>query len=244
MTVLSGHTMPVTTGVFPPPNGRQILTASLDSTLILWNPSASVPMFKLSAFASTKALELDPATHGITSLAVSPDGALAAVGSAGGKVRLISLPKGDVLKTMEGHGEGHTEGESIEALAFVDLFGGQGGGKGVVLISGGTDGRGYVWDVHSGRVRATINHDEPITFLAPHPAPNIHLVTSASADRVLKTWDIRTGNLVAEHKGHAGVVNNVCIAPAPAGEESTTGQAAAQLVISAGDDGVSLVWRV
>jgi ribosome assembly protein SQT1 len=56
--------------------------------------------------------------------------------------------------------DGHGEGESVEALAFVDLLGGAGsGGKGVVLVSGGTDGKGFVWDVATGRVRAELKHD-------------------------------------------------------------------------------------
>ena len=161
MTVLSGHTMPVTAGVFPPPAGRQILTASLDSSLILWNPSTSMPMFKTSVFCAANAVEMDPAEHGITALAVSPNGSLAAVGSAAGKVKIVSLPKGDVVATLEGH----TEGESIEALAFVDLLNGAGGGKGVVLISGGTDGKGFVWDVHTRRVRAELKHDVSDSYL-------------------------------------------------------------------------------
>lgn len=155
MTVLSGHTMPVTAGEFPPPNGRQLLTASLDSTLILWNPTAGTPMFKLSAFCAPNAPELDPSVHGITAMAVSPNGALAAVGSAGGEVKLVSLPKGDIVGKLEGH----NEGESVEALCFVDLLGGAGAGKGTVLVSGGVDGKGFVWDVATGRVRAELKHD-------------------------------------------------------------------------------------
>lgn len=155
MTVLSGHTFPVTAGVFPPPAGRQILTASLDSTLILWNPSTSVPMFKTSVFCPPNFPELDPAEHGITALAVAPAGNLAAVGSASGQVKVVSLPKGEVVSKFEGH----AEGESVEALAFVDVLGGAGGGKGVVLVSGGTDGKGFVWDVATSKVRAELKHD-------------------------------------------------------------------------------------
>jgi ribosome assembly protein SQT1 len=69
--------------------------------------------------------------------------------------------------------DGHAEGESIEALAFVDLLGGAGGGKGVVLVSGGTDGKGFVWDVATGRVRAELKHD--VSILSPfHLRPAEH----------------------------------------------------------------------
>ena len=155
LTVLSSHTLPSTAGFFPPPLGRQLLTTSLDSTLILWEVNSSAPIFKTSIFCPPNSAEMDPATHGITSLAVSLNGQLAAVGGANGLVKLVSLAKGDVVATLQGH----IEGDSVEALVFVDLLSGAGGGKGVVLVSGGTDGKGFVWDVATGRVRAELRHD-------------------------------------------------------------------------------------
>ena len=155
MTVLSSHTLSTTCGLFPPPLGRQLLTTSLDSTLILWEISTSTPVFKSSIFTAPNSPDLDPATDGITALAISPNGQIAAVGGAAGGVKLVNLPKGDVVSSLAGH----AEGESVEALVFVDLLNGQGGGKGVVLVSGGTDGKSFVWDVNTGRVRAELHHD-------------------------------------------------------------------------------------
>ena len=155
MTVLTSHTFPVTCGIFPPPNGRQLLTASLDSTLILWDVSSSTPAWKSFIFCPPHFTDVDPAEHGITALAVSPNGQIAAVGGAAGGVKIVGLAKGDVVATLTGHGEG----ESVEALVFIDLLNGAGGGKGVVLVSGGVDGKGFVWDVNTGRVRAELAHD-------------------------------------------------------------------------------------
>lgn len=126
--------------------------------------------------------ELDPAEHGITALAVSPNGQIAAVGGSSGKVKLISMAKGDVLATRL---VGHAEGESVEALLFVDLLNGAAGGnKGVVLVSAGTDGKAFVWDVATGRVRAELQHDvrlSPLFFLScPHPVSNITLCRNPS----------------------------------------------------------------
>lgn len=176
--------------------------------------------------------------HGITALAVSPNGQLAAVGGASGIIKLVSLPKGDIVGTLSGH----AEGESIEGLTFIDLLQGQGGGKGVVLVSVSTDGKGLVWDAATGRTRAELKHDEPVTSVAAHQAPFLHLVTTASADATLKTWDVRTGALVGEHKGHNGVVNGVAVAPLPAGTKE--GEEKGLAVVSAGDEGASLIWRV
>lgn len=156
MGVLSSHTFSSTAGLFPPPLGRQLLTASLDSSLILWDPRTSAPVFKTSVFCAANSPHMDPSHHGITALAVSPNGQLAAAGGANGLVKIVNLPAGNVVSTFTGH----TEGESVEALVFIDVLGGAaGGGKGVVLVSGGTDGKGFVWDVATGRVRAEIKHD-------------------------------------------------------------------------------------
>lgn len=239
MTVLSAHTMSCSAGVFPPPAGKQLITAALDSTLILWNPAVSTPEFKISVFCPPNAPGMNPALHGITSLAISPSGNLVAAGAAAGRVRLIALPRGEIVNTLESH----FKGESVEALVFMDFLNGGDGGKGVVLVSAGTDGRCFVYDGTTGKVRAELKHSEPVTSLAPHPAPCSHLITTACADRVLRTWDVRTGMLLAEHHGHMGMVNGVAVAPAPGGE-SPLGLPQAQLVISAGDEGASLVWRV
>lgn len=154
MTVLSSHTLSSQAGLFPP-DGKALLTTSLDSTLILWDPRTSTPIFKTSVFVAPNSPEIDPASHGITSLAIHPNGQLAAVGGASGAVKLINLAAGNIIGIFKGH----AQGESVEALKFIDVLNGAGGGKGVVLVSGGTDGKGFVWDVATGRVRAELSHE-------------------------------------------------------------------------------------
>ena len=89
---------------------------------------------------------------GITSLAVNPASTLAVVGGASGSLRVVSLSKGEVVGTLGGH----LEGDSVEAVQFVDL-GGPGGGSGVV-VTGATDGNACIWDLSTMRLRATMEH--------------------------------------------------------------------------------------
>lgn len=63
-----------------------------------------------------------------------------------------------------------------------------------------------------------------------HPAPKGHLIVTASADKTLKTWDARTGTLIKEHTGHHGPVLGASL-----GLQGS-------VVVSAGDDGVCLVF--
>lgn len=64
----------------------------------------------------------------------------------------MSLSKGEVVGALGGH----AEGDSVEAVQFIDLSG-TATGPGVV-ITGGTDGKACIWDVSTMRLRATLEH--------------------------------------------------------------------------------------
>jgi ribosome assembly protein SQT1 len=69
-----------------------------------------------------------------------------------------------------------------------------------------------------------------VTSIAVHPSPKSYLLVSGSADKTLRTWDARTGTLVREHKGHQGPILDTALG------------LKGDVVISAGDDGVCLVF--
>ncbi|KAJ7364051.1 ribosome biogenesis protein Sqt1 [Mycena albidolilacea] len=217
MQVFAGHTGAVQCGEFTP-DGKRIVTACADGILILWDPRSSTPVFKLTP--NDARFDLD----GITSLGVNPSSTLAVVGGAAGGVRVISLSKGEVVNTLGGH----TDGESIEAIQFVDLTGNNTGAG--VAVTGATDGKACIWDLTTMRLRATLEHEDAVTTLLAHPAPKGYILVSASADKTLCTWDARTGTLLRKHTGHQGAVLG--------GSLGLQGS----VVISAGDDGACLVF--
>ena len=244
MQVFSGHTGPVQAGTFTP-DGKRLLTASEDGSLILWDPRTASPIWKLSAEDARFGI-----ANGITSLAVNAAGTVAVAGGANGEVRVININKGEVLGKLEGH----SEGESIEAIEFLELGGGSANAG--IVATGGTDGRVCIWDLTTMRLRVSVSHSVSrenhiilfwiarlitglrqgsITSLAPHTAPKTHLITSASADRSLKTWDARSGSLLREHTGHHGLINAVTIGLGAGGKD---------VLLSAGDEGVCLVYDV
>jgi ribosome assembly protein SQT1 len=126
--------------------GKRIVTACADGTLMCWDPRSPTPVFKLSPQDARFDLE------NITSLAINSSSTLAVVGGTSGSVRVVSLSKGEVVGALGGH----AEGESVEAVQFVDLAG-AGSGPGVV-VTGGTDGKACVWDLTTMRLRATLEH--------------------------------------------------------------------------------------
>jgi len=144
MQVFVGHTSEIQCGEFTP-DGKRILSASADGTLIFWDPRSPTPLFKLAS--DDARFNLD----GITSLGVNPSSTLAVVGGAAGGVRVVSLSKGEVVATLGGH----TEGESVEAVTFVDLTGTSNTGPGIA-VTGATDGKACIWDLGTMRLRATL----------------------------------------------------------------------------------------
>ena len=143
MQVFAGHTAPVQCGDFTP-DGKRIITADAEGTLIFWDPRSPTPVFKLTAADARFDME------GITALAVSPASTLAVVGGTTGSVRVVSLSKGEVVNALGGH----TDVESIEAISFVDVAPGAS-----VVATGATDGKVCLWDLNTMRLRTTLQHE-------------------------------------------------------------------------------------
>lgn len=150
MQVFAGHESPIQAGEFTP-DGKRIVTADQLGTLILWDPRTPSPVWKLSPAADGRfALE-----GGITSLAVNPSSSLVVVGGGEGGVRVVNLAKGTVVGALVGH----EEGESVEAVAFVEFGGGATVGQGSgVVATGGTDGKICIWDLSLMKLRSTLQH--------------------------------------------------------------------------------------
>lgn len=115
--------------------------------MILWDPRSLIPVFKLGP--DDARFQLD----GITSLGVNPSSSLVVVGGAAGAVCVVSISKGEIITSLIGH----TFGESIEAVAFVDISGSSNSGPGVA-VTGATDGKAYIWDLSTMRLRASLSH--------------------------------------------------------------------------------------
>ncbi|KAH7907704.1 ribosome biogenesis protein Sqt1 [Hygrophoropsis aurantiaca] len=235
MQVFAGHTGPVQCGQFTP-DGKRILTACAEGTLILWDPRSPTPVFKRAPFGDG----MDDAPPGITALAVNPASTIAVVGPPPGGVRVVSLSKGEVVGALVG---GHKDGESIEAVVFLEL-----GGKDVV-VTGGTDGRACVWDLGTMRLRGMLEHQSCILPTSHATVPTSHATVAAPSNGTAATpssGTAHTGTTPSSGTAHTGA------GTAPGTVKEHTGHRAPVLaaalglggavVLGAGDDGVCLVW--
>ena len=233
MNVFSSHSGPSTCGQFLP-DGKRLLTGSADGSLVLWDPRTAEPVHKLVATDGRFSFE-----GGITSLAVNGASTSAIVGGADGQSRIVNLNSGQVVQNLERHtkvpntsgtiGDQQEIEVSVEQVVWAPSASGGGAG---LWISAGIDGSIKIFEASNGSLRWSGNHDDAVTSLVLHPAPRSHLVTTGCADRLLRTWDLRTGTLIQTHTGHRDVVHAVSI--------SSDGSR----LVSASDDGTARVFEI
>lgn len=207
---------------------------------------------------------------GLFSVAVAPGGAFAVVGGAGGMIRVVGLPrlaatsasatqgmKGGGAKNKSGGGrragsaEGassgqagqilaslQAQGDSVETLAFSAP-------PLTLLAAGSVDGSIMLFDTaHRLAVRRHIReaHEEfAVVKVEFVPGSAGYLLTSCGLDGVVRRWDTRGGTaasgqgLVEEWRGHRG--------EGEGGGVLGFVQGGGKRVVTAGDDGVSLVFE-
>jgi WD40 repeat protein len=130
-------------------------------------------------------------------VAVSPDGALAAVGRRGG-IELDDLATGQTVRVLSGH-TGHVWG-----LAFSSRRG--------LLATGSTDGSARVWEITTGLVKQLLEgHAGPVWDVAF--SPDEKLIATACHDHTVRVWEVDTGKMQLTLTGHEGPVWGVAFSP-------------------------------
>ena len=204
------------------PNNPLLASASVDSTIQLWN-------------LNTNALQatLQGHTSDVLNVTFSPDGSLLASGGADGTVRLWNPVTETLQTTLQGHtsdvldvtfnpdgsllASGGADGTvrlwnpvtetlittleahmgSVSSVAFSP--------DGSLLASGSADGLVSLWDLHTETL-STLGHESPVLSVAF--SPDSDLLATGSADGVARLWDPH----VPEHKatlGHGSPVQSV-----------------------------------
>ena len=136
----------------------------------------------------------------------SPDGkTLASAGDS--TVRLWDVDTGAVRKIFRGHQN------SVETVAF--------SGDGKILASGGFDETARAWDVATGKLLATFEHDDPVLSVAI--SPDGKTIASASsrwgdgffgqAPAEVQVWDVATGKPLATLPDHPNQVFAMVFTP-------------------------------
>ena len=206
---------------------------------------------------------------GLYSVAVSPTSSFVVAGGAGGRIQVVGLPRlgsksvsatkgvrGEGSKSKSGGGKRdwgaevaksgqsgqilatlQAQSDGVETLAFSTA-------PLTLLAAGSVDGSIVLFDTaHRFAVRRHIReaHEEyAVVKVEFAPAPNGHFLTSCGLDGVVRRWDTRgrtaaNGHgLVKEWRGHRG--------GGEGGGVLGFAQGGGKKIVTAGDDGVSLVF--
>jgi WD40 repeat protein len=181
----------------------RLASGGQDGAIRLWDVRTGKPLQQLAGHPSS-----------VFTLDFAPDGRRLASGGGDRMVRLWDLDTGK-HRELAGHGE------PVTRVAFTS------NGKGLVSTSA-DDCRTILWEVATGEKRREFdvprNHPG---FKTMAVAPNGRLVAISRDDaRMIKVWDLVTGELVGELRNHEGWIKSLAFSPdstrLASGSEDTT----------------------
>ncbi len=182
----TGHTSEVWSIAYTA-DEQGIISASDDSTLILWSFESPQPVRRFVGHSSR-----------VTSVTLSPDGKTMASGSEDNFIITWDIATGTILHRFIGHTS------LVYAVAYSP--------DGLHLLSGAWDNTLRLWDLENGaQVQNYQAHTAPVLGVAY--SPDGKSAISASADNSLIVWNLQTGSQLHHLEGHTAEVNAVAFSP-------------------------------
>lgn len=225
MQVFSGHVGPVTCGGFTH-DGKMIVSAGEDGSLIVWGPRAGKLRHKFEG-------ELFHGEVPITCMGIHSSQNLIATGGADGDLLVVSTESNKIVNRFK---EAH--GESIECVAFSNVMS--------YVATGSMDSKLKVWDLKTGTKRVECKHDDGITVLRWHSTKPY--VIGGGVDSRLKMWDARTGELLKSWGGHIDTIlcMSICFKNYGGSDNAASSSSSSEggVLISGSDDKSCLVFEI
>ncbi len=197
------------------PDGRTLAAGTDEDVIYLWDMESRARIGALLGDVDQiTAIPDEFRPIAVGPLEFSPDGRTLAAGSSAGKVRLWDVATNTSTATTAGHQY------EIRALSFSP--------DGATLASGSTN-RVSLWDVAKGATIRTLQLDwvNDIGF-----SPDGTLFATGTQDKLVRIWQLATGDILATLGGHAHFVERVLFSPD------------GEILASSSQDGTILLWDV
>jgi len=166
---LSDYTVTAVTAVAVTPDGKKVISGSVDGPLKVWDMKSGEALFTLQGH-----------TERINDVVVTPDGRQAISGSDDKTTRVWNLRTGELIWRLEGHSD------KVRAVVVTQ--------DGSHAISGSLDKTIKVWNLDTGiHVNTLMGHIEGVQALAV--TPDGKRVVSGSS-KGFKVWDLQSGELL------------------------------------------------
>jgi WD40 repeat protein/type II secretory pathway predicted ATPase ExeA len=193
-TVLAGplehlilhHGGPVYVGAFSP-DGKRLVTASVDHTARVWDAGTGRRLAVLTGH-----------TGPVNDAAFSPEATRIVTASDDGTARVWDAGTGNLLATLAG------PGVEVRKAAFSP------DGKRILTTSADSSAR--VWDAATGLLSTTLSGHTRVIYHAAF-SPDGRRIVTASDDGTARVWDAVTGHPLTTLTGHSRVVSEAAFSP-------------------------------
>lgn len=216
------HSTECTNGIFTQIDNLdelKLVSISEDGSIIGWNCYTGQQDFKID---NNNLKNLTPPW---VSIAGSLNNKIIAVGSRDSQIAIINCETGSLLNTftaLEIKEDGDIYDSSIEAISFCDILN--------LVVIGFVSGDVIVFDSNTWKIRKNLKCGDAVTKIEFVKKSPIFYVSSM--DGKVYKYDVRTGELLHECVGHHMGVLDFSI------------DCSGERLITAGDDGVSLIYKV
>jgi WD40 repeat protein len=179
-------------------DGSQVLSASGDSTLNLWDAATGQLIRNFE-----KSSEPQRYIRYSGSIGFSPDGARVFSTSGGKSLKIWDTASGQLLRTFEGHSDATFDGIFSAAISPDSAR----------IIYGGDDKTLRLWDIATGELVRAFEGAAAGPVNSVSFAPDGARLISGGGDRTTKLWDAATGQLLHTYEGFLGEVSAVAFSP-------------------------------